>query len=249
MSLRRFCANSTNWEHYPDITAKSAEAYARGLKSLVDHVPSSASEYVDINAFQCVDADFENALLLKFREHGSDKSHPHNYHVLYAHILKVLGPHRSLRVCEIGLGTNNPHLISTMGAHGRPGASLRAFRDLLPNASMYGYDVDTNILFQEERIRTFHVDQLDTSTFKEAGHTTYDLVIDDGLHALGANMNTLIFALKHLNPNGWIVIEDIPEYAVDSWHVVQHILRGDRRYVTFIIRAAIAYLFVVQRVM
>ena len=40
------------------------------------------------------------------------------------------------------MGTNKPGLVSTMGASHTPGASLRAFRDYLPNAIVHGADVD-----------------------------------------------------------------------------------------------------------
>ena len=45
------------------------------------------------------------------------------------------------------MGTNNPNLVSTMGSSGRPGASLYAFKEYLPNAIIYGADIDKDILF------------------------------------------------------------------------------------------------------
>jgi hypothetical protein len=69
-----------------------------------------------------------------FDEHGSDKANVHGYHPLYAAILD--DPSAALSVLEIGLGTNNTDVASNMGAAGRPGASVRAFRDFLPNAAI-----------------------------------------------------------------------------------------------------------------
>src|SRR3546814_2496627 len=46
-----------------------------------------------------------------------------------------------------------------MGVHGKPGASLRVWRDYFPKAEIVGFDIDENILFQEDRIRTFACDQ------------------------------------------------------------------------------------------
>jgi hypothetical protein len=149
---------------------------------------------------------------------------------------------------EIGLGTNNPALVSTMGSEGRPGASLRAFKQLLPNATIYGADVDRAILFQEERISTFYVDQLDAASFAEAARRSYDVIIDDGLHSVGANLNSLLFALNHINVGGWIVIEDIGSAAVENWHVVRHLLSSDDRLKVYLVKAARAYMFVVHRV-
>ena len=66
---------------------------------------------------------------------------------------------------------------------GRPGASLYAFKQYLPNANIYGADIDKNILFNEERINTCYVDQLDIKTFDNIkntfGNIKYDLIIVD----------------------------------------------------------------------
>ena len=48
----------------------------------------------------------------------------------------------NINILEIGLGTNNPILVSTMGSNGRPGASLYSFREYLPKSNIYGADVD-----------------------------------------------------------------------------------------------------------
>jgi hypothetical protein len=101
-----------------------------------------------------------------FNQYGSDKSSAHDYHLVYA---PLLGPRRSdpLRLLEIGLGTNDPNVVSTMGPSGKPGASLRAFRDFCPNAQVFGADIDRRILFDEDRIRTYYVDQTRFSSFDE----------------------------------------------------------------------------------
>ena len=49
---------------------------------------------------------------------------------------------------------------------GKPGASLRVWRDYFPNAIIYGADIDKDILFAEERIKTFYIDQLDPVAIK-----------------------------------------------------------------------------------
>ncbi len=69
------------------------------------------------------------------------------------------------RILEIGMGTNNASLLSSMGRRGSPEASLRARKKYLPNSEICGTDVDKNILFQSGRITTSYVDQLDSTTF------------------------------------------------------------------------------------
>lgn len=181
-----------------------------------------------------------------FRSHGSDKSTTHNYHMLYGPLLHRLGDVRSM--LEIGLGTNNVDVVSNMGRGGSPGASLRAFRDFLGTADVFGADVDKRVLFTENRIRTFFVDQTDPSSFDglQTGISgPLDLVIDDGLHSPDANLATAMFALKKLRPGGWLVIEDIPVDAAPIWQVVAAVLSP--RYETGLFRAASSLLFVAQK--
>ena len=83
-----------------------------------------------------------------YNQYGSDKARYHDYHLLYGSLLSE--PASVTALLEIGLGTNNPRLISNMGKRGRPGSSLRAFRDFLPTARIYGADIDRQILFEED---------------------------------------------------------------------------------------------------
>jgi Methyltransferase domain len=156
-----------------------------------------------------------------FDRYGSDKAGDHNYELFYASAFDDRGTVRS--VLEIGLGTNNPSIVSTMGRAGRPGASLRAFRDFFPSAQIFGADVDRGILFVEDRIDTCYVDQTDQASFAALSDLTggdLDLIIDDGLHAPNANLAVLLYALDHLSVGGWVVIEDIAAEAVPLWQVV-----------------------------
>ena len=157
--------------------------------------------------------------------YGSDKADGrHDYHRFYAPLLatKRRDP---LRLFEIGLGTNNTDVLSNMGSRGRPGASLRAFRDFLPNAQIFGADVDRRVWFREDRITTAFVDQRDAGTFSDLPFEPgFDIIIDDGLHSPEANLETLLFALRALAPGGSLVIEDIREEAVSIWQIVSLVL-------------------------
>src|SRR5271165_7030339 len=110
---------------------------------------------------------------------------PHNYADFYEDKFSHCREHFN-KVFECGLGTNNPDIPSSMGVSGRPGASLRIWRDYFPNAHIYGADIDKDILFQEERISTFHVDQMSPDSIGQLWNSIntsdFDLIIDDGLH-------------------------------------------------------------------
>jgi hypothetical protein len=90
---------------------------------------------------------------------GSYKTGPfHNYTVLYERLFSKFRE-EELSIFELGLGTNKVGASSTMGPHGKPGASLRAWRAYFNSALIYGADIDNDILFHEDRIQTFYVDQ------------------------------------------------------------------------------------------
>ena len=116
-------------------------------------------------------------------------------------------------VFECGLGTNNPDFKSNMTVDGMPGASLRVWRDYFKNAQIYGADIDKDILFQEDRIKTYYVDQLNTPSietmWKNIGIHNFDIIIDDGLHTTDANINLFINSFNKLKKNGIYIIEDV----------------------------------------
>jgi hypothetical protein len=179
-------------------------------------------------------------------QYGSDKATDHDYHLLYGHVLAE--PETVRAMLEIGMGTNNRRVVSSMGPSGRPGASLRAFRDFLPHATVYGADVDEQILFSEDRIETCRVDQTDLGSFGPLAMMVgvgLDLVIDDGLHAPNANLAVLLFALERLRVGGWLVIEDISPDATPIWQVVAALLPTTYR--PALLRARGGMLFVAQR--
>jgi hypothetical protein len=186
----------------------------------------------------------ENAQRLEkvFKTHGSDKSTLHNYHLLYGYILCRLPA--ELKILEIGLGSNDTEMPSNMGATGIPGASLRSFKEALPSACVYGADIDPKI--SVDGFTTFIVDQTNLDSFgivSESIGCDFDLIIDDGLHSPDANLNTLAFALKHLSPRGFIVIEDIPEAALSIWKSLSYLILNSG-FNTLIVSSKSAYVFI-----
>jgi hypothetical protein len=117
------------------------------------------------------------------------------------------------KVFECGLGTNNPDLPSNMGVAGKPGASLRVWRDFFPNATIYGADIDRDILFQEDRIKTHYLDQLAPKTiaafWEQVGIDDCDFMVDDGLHTFEAGICLFEHSISHLAKHGIYTIEDV----------------------------------------
>ena len=154
-----------------------------------------------------------------FTSSGSDKSSTHDYHLVYQPILQSLSEqYQAFYVAEIGIGSNNLTTQFNMGFWGVPGASLRAFRDFSQKINVYGADIDSTILFSEDRISTQQVDQFIPemiNSFLLPTHEKPCLVIDDGMHALRANMNVFIAFIDGIKTSNkklsdrWLVIEDI----------------------------------------
>ncbi|HEY1797855.1 MAG TPA: class I SAM-dependent methyltransferase [Stellaceae bacterium] len=182
-----------------------------------------------------------------FDHYGSDKSTAHNYHLLYGSILSDRTA--AVKLAEIGLGSNDPAIVSNMGAKSAPGASLRAFAEFVPHGSIYGADIDEKILFETDRIKTYFVDQTKPASLKQLSDQlpgNFDLIIDDGLHSPHANIASLTALLPKLKQGGWYVIEDIAEAALPLWQVVSSLLSAGHQ--SWILRSAQGYLlFVVRR--
>ena len=191
--------------------------------------------------------DYAISIKKYFDKYDCDKALNHNYHFIYGAIIKKIGKVNSL--LEIGLGTTNTNIVSHMPNTCMPGASLRAFRDFLPEAQIYGADIDRRILFEETRIKTFFVDQTDLTSFSSLENnitSNLDIIIDDGLHSPNANIAVLSFSFKKLNPGGWVVIEDIAEEAIPIWKVVSKLL--PLKYKSYLIRADNGLIFAVEKI-
>lgn len=186
----------------------------------------SIEEFYDLNKHKDSD-EIKKKLAENFDKYGSDKV-MNQYHLIYATLIASL--EENLKVLEIGLGTNNLNFVSNMGINGNPGASVRAFKESLINSNIYGADVDKKILFNEERLETFYVDQTEISTFKNiktSKDIKFDIIIDDGLHYQLSNLNTLLFSLNQLNDNGYFIIEDIGSWTIETWEIVHKLLPKD----------------------
>ena len=215
---------------YEDKSQSTIETINRIFPILSDFAEAQTGKQlnpVDIREFSTSSTDLLSAHELKkcLDSQGSDKANPHNYHMLYGPLLKNRDHIR--RLLEIGIGTSNVDVLSNMGSGGKPGASLRAFRDYLPKAEIYGADIDERILFEEDRIKTYYLDQTDATSFDKLRTVVppeLDLIIDDGLHSPEANLNTVIFGLTRIKRGGWLVVEDIAPDAIPFWKLVSALL-------------------------
>jgi hypothetical protein len=156
------------------------------------------------------------------RRLGSDKGlSRHNYTAVYAHLFAGLRS-RALRLFELGIGTDNPELPSTMGSTGVPGASLRGWAQFFPQAKIFAADIDKNILLHDERITTFYCDQTDPRSVQQLWEqpelqADFDILIEDGLHTFEANRVFLEGSLHKVRRSGYYIVEDVAGPDLPRW--------------------------------
>jgi hypothetical protein len=140
----------------------------------------------------------------------------HNYTTFYFSIFNEIKDNK-LRIFELGLGTNNINLPSNMGKDGRPGASLYGWSEFFKNSLVYGADIDKDILFTTEKIKTFFCDQTNKTIIDEMWmepelNENFDIIIEDGLHKFAANVCFFENSVHKLKVGGYFIIEDITSH-------------------------------------
>jgi hypothetical protein len=135
--------------------------------------------------------------------HGTDKGdehhEKHNYTPVYE---KYFESRRNTIVNLLEIGCNDPRF---------PGASLRVWNDYFthPSTLIYGLDINPPML-RGNRIRLLTADQ--SKPFELLNVITYlssfDFVIDDGLHTFECQINSFFTIFPLLAPQGVYFIED-----------------------------------------
>lgn len=137
----------------------------------------------------------------------------HNYTLIYNKLFKDL-KNKNLNIFELGIGTTNQKLISAMPVDGFSGASLHGWSEYFKNSNIYGADIDKDIIFETDRIKTFFCDQTNPQIINEMWsnpllQNNMDIIIEDGLHTFEANVTFFENSIHKLNKGGYYIIEDI----------------------------------------
>ena len=187
-----------------------------------------------VNLNYTVNSSSNSKLTNLMNLYGSDKggkNNHHNYSDFYSELF--FNNRKDIKnFLEIGLGTNNINMPSNMGENGVPLASLKAWRDFFENANIYGADIDKDILKNDERIKTFYVDQTDPvkikSMFKNIGVEKFDIILEDGLHEYNANICFFENSIEYLSDTGFYIIEDV--YFKDKKKFINYFKNCDYNY-------------------
>lgn len=180
----------------------------------------------------------KNELCEIMKKNGSDKGGGwHNYTEYYYEIFSSIR-NDEMNIFELGLGTNNLDVLSNMGVNGVPGASHRGWKEFFKNSNIYGGDIDSRILINEERIKTYYCDQTNIESIrtvfeKELNGITFDIIIEDGLHEFFANEIFLRNTFKYLKSGGIFIVEDLTSRTVNEFKKIESELRQTLEIDTF----------------
>lgn len=163
---------------------------------------------------------------------GSDKGLSwHNYTPFYHDKFQNL-KNKKLNIFELGLGTNNVNIPSNMGVNGIPGASLRGWKEYFVESEIFGADIDKDILFNEDRIKTYFCDQTNKESIQEMWNNSdlknklFDIIIDDGLHELNANITFFENSFAKLKKDGLYIIEDVGNNKITNYRESLDLLKN-----------------------
>ena len=183
-----------------------------------------------------IEAIQDTLLCSLFKKYNSDKKFGgprgsnHNYSNFYFEILKrfIEDESRVINYFELGLGSKNEEFIGG-SPNGAAGGSLMAINDFLnptinektyKHGNLYGADIDGTIELNHRNIKTFQCDQTCKKSInslwnnKQLKDVEFDLIIEDGLHEVEANINFAEHSLHKLKPGGIFIVEDCECSAV-----------------------------------
>ena len=129
------------------------------IQSTIDSVKSNCIVQIDTSLYNT-----NNYLSELCELYGSDKGFvniekktpydwdPHAYSIIYNNLFSHCRENIKL-VFECGIGTNNLNFESNMTLNGKPGASLKVWKDYFVNAQIFGADIDRNILLKKIELK------------------------------------------------------------------------------------------------
>lgn len=130
-------------------------------------------------------------------KYGTDKQiKKHGYVKYYEKWLDHL-KNENIKLLEIGVERGRSHLM---------------WKDYLPNATIYGIDIDPGCLgIKQNRIHVevgSSADEAFSNKFCYE-HGPFDVIIDDGCHCSNAQIKTFELFFQHVKNGGLYVVEDL----------------------------------------
>jgi hypothetical protein len=103
-------------------------------------------------------------------------------------------------ICEIGVES---------------GGSLKSYYDYFNNAYIFGLDINDKSTYNNDRIKTFILDQSKTQdldsfvNYCKSNNIQFDFILDDGSHDVEHQQLTFGKLFELIKPNGFYIIEDL----------------------------------------
>ena len=142
--------------------------------------------------------------------------------------------HKPITILEIGIGVTGPNWNTkiTQGGNAGGGASLKMWNEYFSKANFEFIDINPAKQFDNNRTKTFVVDQSDKGQLKDYvadRKNVFDFIIDDGSHKGSHQQISLEVLWKMLKPGGIYFIEDLNDHGFGKARVGVH---GDINCVT-----------------
>ncbi len=126
-------------------------------------------------------------------EKNTDKATHHGFTHVYDNILSHIR-NEKLKLLEVGIAE---------------GASLKMWEEYFPNAQIYGADIFDNKHLDNERIKTFLMNQEVVEELVKVDND-FDIIIDDGGHTMNQQQTSLkILFNQKLKSGGYYILEDL----------------------------------------
>jgi demethylmacrocin O-methyltransferase len=140
-------------------------------------------------------------------------SYTPEYHRLLNHFCD-----KEITVLEIGIG-NYDLMAPIVGQNYVHGASLKMWRDYFPKGNIIGCDILESVLFSDERIETYQLDQSNIDSLEQLSTKINDLdiIIDDGSHIEEHMYTSFSILWKKIKVGGIYIIEDIRAVSLESF--------------------------------
>ena len=153
-----------------------------------------------------------------FEKYKADKC-PVIHHTYSPSYYELLNPIKNdiKNMLEIGIG-NVPLMTQIVSDGYIPGASIRAWRDFFPNSTIYAVDILPEVLFEDDRIKTYELDQSSIESIQNfisvvrsetSEDFMFDFIIDDGSHLIDHMIISGYEFPKYLKEDGIYIIEDV----------------------------------------
>ena len=164
--------------------------------------------------------------------YSCDKLYRHSYIPFYQQLFTSMRwNNETKKLLEIGIGYEQ--MMGQFVPKYVHGASLRMWRDYLPETSILACDIHENTLFQEERIATTWCDQSNPAALLDMVRLfrgNFDVVIDDGSHQHEDQLISAATLLPYMAPGGHYIIEDVwaDKGEVLAKHFKGTLVRGEK---------------------